>query len=291
MDEFSAEALDRLRLKQARIIRLPDIEDEALRAARANRSFGEYCWTCTAPLLLHVLEQQRPGTVVTYVDADVRFFSSPKAIIDELGDKSIFIHDHDFAPEHAHFGLKSGRFNVGVVAIRNDSEGLGCLERWRSQCLAECTLDAETGKCGDQHYLDEWPDRYNRLVISANPGVGLGPWNISKHRLSAQGDVLLVDGRPVVFYHYHALRIWRPWFGLKPVLMARGTYVFAADVVSAIYRPYARELWQTVSALEADGMSVLADLEPITLTAVYAHHIQRRQLNWSVGKNAATPIL
>jgi hypothetical protein len=282
MDAFSADALDRLGLKNARIIRLDEFEDDALRAARANRTVGEYCWTCTTPLLMRVLERQAPDEVVTYVDADIRFFSSPRAILDELGENSIFIHEHDFDPKYAHFQSVSGRFNVGVVAIRNDREGRECLERWNAQCLADCSLDPAAGKCGDQNYLEEWPDRYRQLVISAHPGIGLGPWNIGKHRLAQKRDRLLVDDRPIVFYHYHALRIWRPFLGIRPVLMARGEYTFTAEVVRAIYRPYARELWEAMSELKAIGSSILRDLQPVTFEGFCRHLLLRRQLDFSL---------
>jgi hypothetical protein len=283
MDEFSADALDRLDLKRARIIRLGEVEDDALRAARSDRTVGEYCWTCTAPLLLHVLDRHPADAVVMYVDSDIRFFSSPVAILDELGDKSILIHEHDFAPEYVHFRSVSGRFNVGVVAFRNDGEGRGCLERWKTQCLADCSLDPAAGKCGDQNYLDEWPARYRKLVISANPGVGLGPWNIGKHDLTRERSTLLVDGRPVVFYHYHELRTWRPFLGIRPVLLARGQYTFPAHIRRSIYRPYARELWRVIAELEAVGRSVLRDLQPITVEGVCRHLIHRRHLDFSVG--------
>lgn len=284
MDDFSADALGRLGLGRARIIRLGEFEDDALRAARASRTVGEYCWTCTTPLLSYVLDRHPAGEVVTYVDADIRFFSSPRAILDELGDKSIFIHEHDFGPEYTHFRAVSGRFNVGVVAIRNDPEGRVCVERWKAQCLADCSLDPAAGRCGDQNYLDEWPDRYRRLVISAHPGVGLGPWNIGKHRLAADRDGLLVDDLPVVFYHYHALRVWRPFLGIRPVLMARGDYTFTSDVVRAIYRPYVRELWQAIAELKAIGSSILRDLQPMTIEGVGRHLLYRRQLDFSLGR-------
>ena len=289
MDEFSADALTRLALSRVRIVRLAELEDDALRAARANRSIGEYCWTCTTPLMLHVLDRHEAGSVVSYVDADIRFFSSPRAILDELGENSIFIHEHDFAPEYAHFLGVAGRFNVGVVAIRNDAEGRQCLERWKSQCLADCRMDPGAGRCGDQNYLDEWPDLYRRLVISANPGIGLGPWNIGKHRLDHGADKPCVDGRPIVFYHYHSLRIWRPRLGLKPVLMAGGGYTFASNVVRAIYRPYMRELWDAISALEAVESSIVDHLTPMTWAGIVMHQLRRRQLAFSVGTVAAAP--
>ena len=49
---------------------MSEIEDDTLRALREKRSIGEFCWTCTTPLLIHVLAQQPPDAVVAYVDAD-----------------------------------------------------------------------------------------------------------------------------------------------------------------------------------------------------------------------------
>lgn len=259
MDEFSAAALALFNFPHLRIVHLDEIEDDALKAVRKSRSFGEFCWTCTAPLVLHVQDRHPPGTVVAYVDADIRFFSDPAAVFAELGDSSIFIHEHDFAPKHAHLQPAAGRFNVGVAAFRSDVEGRACLQRWKAQCLAECVMDPTAGKCGDQHYLDDWPQHYLALVISANPGIGRGPWNIMKHCVRVERGNTTVDGRPLVFYHYHALRLFRPSRGLKPMLMAQG-YFLGDTVVRAIYRPYARELWGALADLDRLGFSVAKEL-------------------------------
>jgi hypothetical protein len=98
-----------------------------------------------------------------------------------------------------------------------------------------------------------------------------------------------VDDRPVVFYHYHSLRIWRPRLWLKPVLMAGGSYTFASDAVRTIYRPYLRELWDAVSALENAGSSVVDCLTPMTWEGIVTHQLRLRQLAFSVGTVAAAP--
>jgi len=266
MDDLSAHALARLNFPHLRIIRLEEIEDDALRAARANRSIAEFCWTCTTPLLLHVLDLHPPGTVVTYVDADIRFFSDPSAILAELGDRSIFIHEHDFAPEHIHY-LPAGRFNVGAAAFRNDDEGRACLERWKAQCLDDCAVDLAAGKCGDQHYLDEWPQLYSGLVISKNPGVGRGPWNITKNHVELDQGKVTVDGWPVVFYHYHGLRILRPRLAVTPVFMANGNYLLDPNVVRTIYRPYVSDLCLALDDINRLGLPLEADFD--ALSGVY----------------------
>ena len=276
MDEFTVTAIRAMQLANVSVVTLDEIEDDALRAVKPARTVGEYCWTCTTPLLMHVQDRHPAGTVVTYVDADIRFFSDPTAILTELGDASIFIHEHDFAPEFAHLLRAAGRFNVGVVSFRNDSEGRTCLERWRAQCIQECVMDPAAGKCGDQNYLDEWPQIYSNLVVSKNPGVGLGPWNIGKHVIQKNRKGAMVDGDPVVFYHYHSLRLLRPRFGLKPTLMAGGSYLLDPSVVRIIYRPYVRELLRNVTGLSSIGFPVHRKLT--SLPDVYPRAINHQFL-------------
>ena len=256
MDDFTLAALRALNLPNLRPIGLSEIENDALKAVREKRTIGEYCWTCTTPLLRHVIARQAPDVVVSYVDADLRFFSDPSVVLAEMGSGSIYVHEHDFAPEHAGLAMVSGRFNVGLVAFRNNDEGRACLERWSAQCVAECIMDPAAGLCGDQGYVDEWPDQYAGLIISRNPGVGLAPWNISKYMLASHRGAVSVNGNPVVFYHYHSLRLMRPRLGFKPVATAVGNYRFDAKIVSAIYQPYVCDVWRASRKLDRKGYSI-----------------------------------
>jgi hypothetical protein len=255
IDDFTAAALRSLDLPNARLILMSEIEDDTLRALRDKRSIGEFCWTCTTPLLLRVLAQQPPDTIVAYVDADLWFKSDPHAVLDEMGKGSIFVHEHDFAAEHVALAANSGRFNVGLVGFRNNAEGRACLERWKAQCIDECVMDPAAGKCGDQNYLDEWPNRYSGLVISTNPGVGLAPWNVTKHQITRGDDGLLVDGRSVIFYHFHSLAMLQPRLGFRPVVMAHG-YIFDQSLISTIYAPYISELWRVSRMLRKLGYGI-----------------------------------
>lgn len=264
MDPYTQELLGDLNLPKMRLIPLEQVEDEALLAVKAQRSFGEYCWTCTTPLVQYVMSLWPEGRVISYVDADISFFSDPAAILEEMGDASIFVHEHDFAPEHQDLAVTSGRFNVGVTAFRNDEEGRSCLVRWRRQCIEECVMDPAANKCGDQNYLDEWPELYPGLRISTNPGVGLAPWNITKHDFQERDGRRLVDGRPVVFYHYHTLKLLQPRLRVKPTLIAMGNYSFSESVIEGFYEPYADELWSIIAAYPKliENLKALPDMMP-----------------------------
>jgi hypothetical protein len=253
MDRQTADVLARFDFDRLKIIQLDEIEDDAMKSFKAKRSVGEYCFSCTTPLLLHVLDKTDPGTVVTYVDADIAFISDPAAIAQELGSGSIYIHEHGFSPRYANLEAAAGRFNVGVSCFRNDAEGRACLELWKSQCFEECVMDFASGKCGDQNYLNEWPDLYPALVVSTHPGVGLGPWNIETREITRTSSGILVDGRAAIFFHYHSLRVLRPERGIRATWIS-GWFEIPKAALEAFYLPYSRELWRAVDDIETSGL-------------------------------------
>jgi hypothetical protein len=192
--------------------------------------------------MLALLAEAGPGSVVAYLDADLAFFSDIKPIYDELGDRNILIHGHNFAPAYAAYAQSSGIFNVGLVAVRNSAEGIGCLTRWRAQNVEMCVLDPEQGYCGDQKYLDEWPSLYPGLVILRHVGGGVAPWNMEAHTATEQSGQVMIDGAPLIFFHYHALRVvlgarWPRWVAIPSI-----GYDAVEAVRRLIFQPYIRAL-------------------------------------------------
>src|SRR3954465_9616393 len=113
MDDRCAGALAKMGLTNATVIRLNELETDALSAVKAQRSVGEYCWTLTPFLPSHVLQRQPDLERVTYVDADLFFFQPPQILLDEFAQagKDVLITEHAFAPEHAGY-VRYGRFCV-----------------------------------------------------------------------------------------------------------------------------------------------------------------------------------
>lgn len=186
------------------VTKLADLEAAVpeLRQVRASRSWREYCWTLGSVALRWSLGQTETGEVMTYIDADLGFFSDPAACFAELGDRSIGIVPHSFAPVYQHYAASTGIYNVSWVSLRNDDVGRACADDWVGRVLA-CCSEAE---CGDQRYLDSWPERYGAALHAfASPGVGVAPWNVSAYRVE-NGHGITVNEQPVVFYHYHEFR-------------------------------------------------------------------------------------
>lgn len=250
MDDATYSILERMGLENVRLISLRDFEDDALREAKRNRTSAEYCWTCTAPLVLFVIQNEPTADLVAYVDADVFFYSSPQPIYDELSGGSTLIVGHRFSSQYQALEETSGIYNVSMVVFRRDRDGLQCLTWWKERVIEACRLDPEAGLCGDQKYLDDWPTRFRNVVVLQHKGGGLAPWNISNYRLSRKNGDIYVDSDQLVFYHFHSLQILEKRFLTKRAFLASRGYRFTKEQLALVYEPYARELERAIKKVK-----------------------------------------
>jgi len=207
MDAMVYEVLEKMRLPALRLISLAQFEDEDLLRAKATRTQAEYCWTCTPSLPLYLLNHVPDIEAITYLDADLFFFGDPAGAYAEMGGGSVGIVGHRFSPVHEHLALNSGIYNVEIMVFKNDEHARECLEWWRDRCNEWCYNRVEEGKFGDQKYLDDWPERFARVVVLHEAGVGLAPWNLRFHRFTMRDGQVLVDRQPLIYYHFHSLSI------------------------------------------------------------------------------------
>lgn len=244
-DEVAYDILVRLGLENLRPVSLREFEagDEALLGAKRDRSRVEYFFTCTPSWPLYLLNRFPAIDLITYLDADLMFYSSPEPIYRELGDRSVLIVGHRF-PERLRHNEIYGIYNVGLLAFRNDRVGMECLKMWREQCLGWCFDRIEDGKFADQKYLDAWPERVQGVAVLQHEGAGLGPWNWMNYRLRDLGGSPTVNDRPLIFYHFQGLKfLSRRFFdtgvsvyGRMPKSIRRSLYTRYVESVMATER-------------------------------------------------------
>lgn len=261
-DEASARMLADLALEGVETFTQADLEagEPRLASARVNRTRFEYYFTCTPAMIAHVLARHPEIDVLTYLDADLYFYSSPEALYDELGDASVLIYPHRFSRflrSQARFGV----YNVGYLSFRNDDRGRTCLHWWRDRCIEWCYDRLEGDRFADQKYLDVWPSRFGGVVVGRHPGSGLASWNIGDSKLNFAGGSVLVDGRPLVFYHFHGLRIVSP-FVFYDRLLPSGV-LLGPRTIRHVYRPYLEELSEILRQFE------------------FPQNVQRRAPSWA----------
>ena len=241
-DDITRIILDKLHIERVTTIPLHLLEqrDFPLLEAKQNRSLVEYYWTLTATVLLRIIENNPEIDVLTYLDADLFFYSSPDPIFDEMGKNSILIHEHRFSPEQA-FLEPYGKYNVGLLCFRNNTNGLEAINWWRDRCIEWCYARLENGKYGDQLYLNDWPTRFQKVAVLQNIGAGVGPWNHIQYsfRAGEEGTGVLVNDTPLVFYHFHSFSFVRP----EIIIPSRyPTNPLTKDILRLCFIPYMNAL-------------------------------------------------
>jgi len=257
MDDEAHAALKTLALPSVRPISLGEFEDgdTALVSVKKDRTVIEYYFTSTPSLPRFIFRASEEPDMITYLDADMCFFSDPELLFDEIGGASIALIEHRFPP-----ALKdrerAGRFNVGWVSFRRDATGLAAIEWWRERCLEWCYDRVEDGRCADQKYLDDWPKRFGNVCVVSHKGANLAPWNIANYKLGVDNGTVIVDGEPLVFCHYHGLKhiagsLYDVGLGSYKVKMSR----FMRE---RLYLPYVQKLVEAEESL-ADVAAVHQD--------------------------------
>lgn len=240
LDQETHELLTRLGAPEAQLLALPECETPALRQARANRSYGEYCWTLASHAFSFVFDRAPAVTRLTYLDADVYFLADPASLLREFAEtgKQVMITEHAYAPEWSHFTRTAGTYCVQFVTFTRSPAALALLARWQAQTREQCSSDPRLGGFGDQAYLDEWPVRSGALVhVLDHRYRTLAPWNADHAAQSA-------EALPPVFFHFHGLRL----LGSQWIQQAVG-YPLAQPATQEIYRRYQCDLRQAITRL------------------------------------------
>jgi len=242
-DDITYEVLGNMSLPHTTLITLEEFEDGELRRVKQDRTVGEYCWTCTSSLLLYVFNKYTEVQELTYLDADLMFFSSPQPLFKEMGDGSILITPHRYSRQYDQSDT-SGIYCVQYLTFKRDDRGFKALNWWRERCIEWCYNRVEDGKFGDQKYLDDWPERFEGVVVSDNIGAGVAPWNVRQYKITRDGDRLFAGGKKIVFYHYHFFKCYTN--GQYDL----GMYEIPKEATELIYRPYIAALKDVKSEVQ-----------------------------------------
>lgn len=240
IDRKAVEILSALDPTRAVIVPYEDFATPELDAVRAQRATNEFCWTCKPAILLHALAQDPGLSWVVYMDSDMMVFSDPQKALVEAGNVGAVITPHRWSgPRFARFEKTAGAFNAGCIAFSNTPKGRDILGWWSARCIESCPAVPEDEIYADQKYLDRMPGLFGDAAhISTHPGFNAAPWNIDGCRLAKSGGTPLVDGQPLILFHFQGLRIHgRRFFDLYA-----GPHHIRSDIRNIIYRPYIRAL-------------------------------------------------
>ncbi len=269
-DELSNKILLELDLPSATIISLGEFEDPELLEVKKTRSSTEYCWTCTPSIVLYSLKKFDIDHC-TYIDADLYFYSDPKVLVEEMELNSILLTEHNYSRQYD-LTEKSGKYCVQFMTFRNESVGLKALQWWRNACNEWCYQRAEDGKFGDQKYLDDWTERFEKVYVLKNRGAGVAPWNAEKFDLKRSQNKFIVQEKKtdlqweMIFFHFHGLTISEEIYSLfniaifKNRILNYSYYKISKEFIDQVYTPYLTHLLRSGNELKffGEGLNIHA---------------------------------
>ena len=206
IDDKTKNILEKINHDQVKCLSLKEVENDELKIAKKNRSIAEYCWTLASSFTWHIMQRNKEIDLITYLDADIFFYSEIEPIFMEIGNASIAIIEHRFSNPLKYLEI-NGRFCVEWNSFRADKEGIKCLDTWRKQCLDWCYYKVEENRMGDQKYLDSWPNTYQNCHIIREIGAGIAPWNYSKYDICKKDGKIRINNKKLIFYHFHQFKI------------------------------------------------------------------------------------
>ena len=169
----------------------------------------EACTAVKGAMLRHLLALGAERVV--YLDPDIAVFHPLASLEDRLDAASILLTPHQTEPDsepaaildNERASLRYGAFNLGFLAVRNDSIGNAFAAWWAARLHEACFDAPDAGLFTDQKYFDAVPGLFDRVSVVRDPGWNVASWNLSQRRLSFGADGgIAVNGSPLAFYHF-----------------------------------------------------------------------------------------
>lgn len=188
-------------------------------ATRDQWLFGhdivEACTAVKGRAMQHILSSPTCAKVV-YFDPDIVVFNSMTPVIDLLDDHAIVLTPHQTDPDSAEYrsairdnemaSLQYGIFNLGFIAVSNNSEGRRFAGWWADRLDDWCHDRLDLGLFVDQKWCNLIPCFFDGVHVLRDPGYNVASWNLSQRKMKFDEDgTALINNHPLRFYHFTKL--------------------------------------------------------------------------------------
>lgn len=155
---------------------------------------------------------------IIYLDTDILVTSSLQFIEEQLEQDSILLTPHILSPlpddgkrPHETAILKTGIYNAGFFAARNDENGIAFLQWWRNILVDYCYEDSKRGLASDQSWLNFVPLFFKKVGIIRHPGCNVAYWNLHETLIEKSKNNYIVNKEfPLLFFHFSGYSVHYP---------------------------------------------------------------------------------
>lgn len=154
------------------------------------------------------LDEFMPEYII-YLDGDILVFDSFSPLENMLKNFSILITPHittpfpedDYVPKENDI-LKTGTYNAGFFAVKNDVTGNALINWWKERMVSYCYERPKDGLNVDQNWLNLAPLYFDNIKTVKHPGCNVAYWNLHERNIEKRGDKFSINNEPLVFFHY-----------------------------------------------------------------------------------------
>lgn len=195
------------------VVTLDELGIADLKRWTFQHSLVELC-TAMKGIFLKRLLARPDCEAVFYFDPDIVLFAAVEAMACQFAEGPILLTPHLTAPEASLEAirdnevavLKHGLFNLGFLAVRSCPEGRAFADWWWTRLEHWCRSDLAAGLFTDQRWVDLAPIFFEGAVIVRDTTWNVATWNLGQRTVSGSLESgLLVDGRPLTFFHFSGL--------------------------------------------------------------------------------------
>ena len=171
---------------------------EALHNAQGNIDKAkniQFIWSLAPYFSNYCLNNNPTIDSILYIDSDIYFFNNWEKIYDYTSNINIGLVEHRI--KHYH---NNGKYNVGIVYFKNNDIGLTCSTLWKDLLLyTDHQFYSLYGDCGDQKYLELFPNLFNGVESFDKFFGHLAPWNFNYHTYT-DNEIIWEDKKQYIMY-------------------------------------------------------------------------------------------
>ena len=169
--------------------------------------------TAVKPFTFRHMFEARNFEQVIYLDPDIQLYAPLEEVFSALKHHSLVLTPHMTYPlqDNKHPSdlsiMKSGVYNLGFAAIKNDPAGCRLVSWWCDRLFAHCRVDIPGNLFTDQRWMDLAPAFVPRTFLLHHHSYNVAYWNIVHRAVTQTADgEWLVDDLPLVFYHFSGIK-------------------------------------------------------------------------------------
>jgi lipopolysaccharide biosynthesis glycosyltransferase len=165
--------------------------------------------TALKPFAITYLKKKYNASKIIYFDPDIIVFGKLNELISNLDNYDFIVTPHILTPivndeyyQHQQGALNTGIFNLGFIAVNYNESSRAIIDWWCFHMRDHGHSNSLLGEFYDQKIMNLLPVFSEKLLIEKNPGYNVAGWNIHERVITKSNNEFLVNGMPLIFYHY-----------------------------------------------------------------------------------------